>query len=62
MSMSEAAKKAQREYLRKWRAENKDKVQQYNKKFREEHPEKVKAARKNYWEKKAKEMSKIAYF
>lgn len=36
--VSEAVRKAQREYNKKWRAANKDKVRQYN---------------KNFWEKRA---------
>ena len=36
--VSEAVRKAQREYNKKWRAANKEKVRQYN---------------KNFWEKKA---------
>lgn len=35
---TEAVKNAQREYFKKWRAANKDKVRQYN---------------KNFWEKRA---------
>ena len=38
--MNEEAKKAAREYMRKWRRENKDKVKQYN---------------ERYWAKKARE-------
>lgn len=41
--MTEAATKAKREYMRKWRAENQDKV---------------KAAQERFWEKRAAEMAK----
>lgn len=51
--MSEAAKKAQKEYLKAWRSKNKDKVREYNKKYRENNPEKIKAGQQRYWEQKA---------
>ncbi|MDB2076549.1 hypothetical protein PMZ66_13105 [Clostridium paraputrificum] len=41
--MEQQAREAQREYMRQWRARNKDKV---------------KAAQERYWEKKAKKMIK----
>lgn len=41
--MSDAASKAKREYMRKWRAKNRDKV---------------KAAQDRYWSKRAAEMAK----
>ena len=41
MSAEEKARAAKREYMKKWRAENKDKT---------------KAAQERYWEKKFKEM------
>lgn len=40
--MSDAASKAKREYMRKWRAENQDKV---------------KACQQRFWERKAAEMA-----
>lgn len=43
MELNEAAKEAKREYQRKWRAANRDKVRQHN---------------QNYWEKKALESAK----
>lgn len=39
--MTEAAKKARREYIRKWRRD---------------HPEKVRETNRRYWEKKAAQM------
>ena len=45
MDLHEAAKEAQREYQRKWRAANKEKVRQHN---------------QNYWKKKALESMKSA--
>jgi hypothetical protein len=45
MELNEAAKEAKREYQRKWRAANRDKVRQHN---------------QNYWKKKAQENMKCA--
>jgi hypothetical protein len=42
--MSEKAKEARREYAKKWRRDN---------------PEKVKAIQNRYWEKKAKELETL---
>lgn len=54
MSMSEAAKKAQREYMREymreWRSKNKERVSMHNAKYRANNPEKCKAAKERYWE------------
>lgn len=33
MSMSDKGKEARREYYRKWRAKNKDRIREYNRKF-----------------------------
>lgn len=44
MAMSEEAKKIKREYLRKWRKNN---------------PEKVRAAQRRYWERKAQEVQNL---
>jgi hypothetical protein len=41
-NMSKDAKDARNEYMRKWRARNKDKVREYN---------------QRYWERKAQEMA-----
>lgn len=56
--MSEQAKVASREYWRKYREANKDKINAYQRKWRRENPEKVKAAQGRYWEKKAAEAKK----
>lgn len=45
MSLSEEAKKAKREYLRKWRKKNPDKVREHNQR-----------SNKKYWERKAVEI------
>ena len=60
MGMSEAARKARNEYMRKWRSkpENKLKEQQYKKEWesRPENKGKRKIYQNRYWERKAKEM------
>ena len=53
--MNEQAKAASREYWRKYREANKEKVNAYQRKWRKANPDKVKAAQKRYWEKKAAE-------
>ena len=53
--MNEQAKAASREYWRKYRESNKEKVNAYQRKWRRANPDKVKAAQKRYWEKKAAE-------
>lgn len=57
MEMSESAKKIRREYMRKWRQENKDRIKDYHKKWRENNPEKVAEAQVRYWANKAKNIS-----
>jgi hypothetical protein len=53
--MSEEAKKARREYMKKWREENKDHVRKYNQRYRKENPDKIAAAQERYWLKKYQE-------
>lgn len=55
MLMSEEAKKARREYMKKWREENKDHVRKYNQRYRKENPDKIAAAQERYWLKKYQE-------
>jgi hypothetical protein len=58
MELSEAAKEARRQYRRERYAKD-PKVKEYNKKWRDANPEKVRAYREaaleRYWEKKARE-------
>lgn len=44
-----------REYQRKYRKENIEKIREYQRKYRAEHKEKVKEYNKKYWLKKAKQ-------
>lgn len=55
--MSKAAKAAQKEYLKQWRAKNKAKISEYNKKYREANPDKFRQYVIDYWERKANESS-----
>lgn len=52
--MTSEAKSARREYHRKWREKNRDKVNEYHRKWSRENPEKVKAAQFRYWDKQSK--------
>lgn len=54
MMMSEAAKEAKRQYMKKWREKNRDRIRQYNKKWAKNNPEKVKAAQARFYERQAK--------
>lgn len=53
--MNEQAKAAKREYWRKYREQNRDKVNAYQRSWRKNNPDKVKAATERYWSKKAAE-------
>lgn len=59
MELSEAAKEARRQYRRERYAKDPRKIKEYNKKWRDANPEKVRAYREaaleRYWEKKALE-------
>lgn len=54
--MTEQAKAASREYWRKYREANREKMREYQRAWRRANPEKVKAAQERYWEKKALEI------
>lgn len=51
----EHAKELQREYQRKWRTKNREKLRASHKAWRDANPEKIQQYRQNYWIKKAKE-------
>lgn len=51
--MTEAAKAAKREYQRKYRAANREKLAAYQRKWSQENPEKVREYTARYWAKKA---------
>lgn len=44
--------KSRQEYLKRYRAENKDSINAYQRQWRAEHPEKVKEYNQRYWMKK----------
>jgi len=58
--LSEKAKELKREYMRKWREENREHVQNYNKAWRneklKEDPEYFKRKSVEYWERKAENL------
>lgn len=51
--LSEKARAARREYQRKWRAANPDRIRKYQQKWRAAHPEYVRECNERYWERKA---------
>jgi len=60
--MTEKARKAQREYARKWRKKNREHVRSYHKKWREqklkEDPDYFNRLNRRYWERKAEQIAK----
>ena len=55
--MSEEAKRARREYNRKWREKNRERYNEYQKRWRKKNKDRIKEYQRKYWEKKAKEES-----
>ena len=51
--MTDEAKKARNEYMRKWREENKEKVKEYNRNYRNRHKDRTVKSNERYWEKVA---------
>lgn len=51
--MTENAKKARAEYMRQYRAANKEKINEQERARRKANPERYKEYRENYWNKKA---------
>ncbi len=51
--MSDAAKNAQREYLRSWRERNKEHIREYRRKWRAANKERVDEYCERYWERKS---------
>lgn len=58
LTQEEKIRKAKREYMRKYREKNKEKVNKLNREWRKANPEKVKEYQERFWEKKAKELEK----
>lgn len=56
--MNELAKEARREYCRRYRAANREKMNAYQRTWKQNNPDKVKAAQERYWTKKAAEAAK----
>ena len=59
MAMSEEAKKARREYHRKWREKNRERYNEYQRRWREKNKDRIKEYQRKYWERKAKEESQL---
>ena len=53
--MASNVQEAKREYARKYRAANRQKLAKYQKEWRKKNPEKAKEYQRRYWEKKAAE-------
>ncbi|MDP7981409.1 hypothetical protein [Bacillus multifaciens] len=58
--MEEQAIISRREYMKKWREKNKEKMSNYQKEWRKRNKDKVAKYQERYWEKKAKEMEEQA--
>ena len=55
MTANEAKNAYQRQYMKKYRAENRNK---YQREWKRDNPDKVKEYNRRYWERKAERMSK----
>ena len=53
MMMTEAAKQARREYQRRWREKNRERIRQYDREWTKNNPDKVKAAQARFYERQA---------
>lgn len=53
--MNDNAKNTRRDYFRKYRQENREKLNAYSREWRKTHPVKAGAIAVRYWEKKAEE-------
>lgn len=53
--MTEEAKKAKREYYKKYRAKNAERIKEREKAWRKANPEKVREHQRRYWAKKFQE-------
>ncbi|EJR28755.1 hypothetical protein [Bacillus mycoides] len=51
--MTEQAKIARREYMKKWRERNAEKLSNYQKEWRKNNKDKVVGYQQKYWEKKS---------
>ena len=51
--LSEGARMMQAQYMRQWRAKNRERINDYNRKWRAANPERVREYNSRYWEKKA---------
>ena len=56
LTEEEKIKRAKREYLRKYRENNRDKINAYHKEYRQAHKDKIKEYNQNYWKRKAKDL------
>lgn len=53
--LTDEAKEARREYMRRWRRNNRDAMNQYAKAWRDANPDKVRGYRESFWERKAQQ-------
>lgn len=61
MVKNSEAEEIKREYLRSWRAKNKEHIRKYAKEWREKNKEKLKQYEEKHWSKKALEKNKEEY-
>ena len=54
VELSVQAQEARREYKRRYRIQNREKINRQQRKWRADNPERVKEYQKRYWEKRAK--------
>jgi len=56
MALSEEAKKARREYMRKYREKNRERINKTKREWARNNPEKIKEYTVRHWEKQAQEL------
>lgn len=56
MALTPEAKEAKKAYHKKWRDENRNRLNEYYRAWRKSNPEKVQKHQENYWNRKAREM------
>lgn len=53
MGLSEKALQAKREYNRRYKKENREKINEYQRQYRLDHKEKIKEYQEKYWNKRS---------
>ena len=55
INVNEQAREARREYMRKYRAKNRERIREYQRQWAKDNPDKVKQHQANYWSNRAEQ-------